>query len=60
MDCIFFQIEKIVIDINTKEITCSHGCTVSNVDKEQLYFLESRGIETNMAEETLKQCFLTM
>ena len=48
------------LDINTKEITCSHGCTVSNVDKEQLYFLESRGIETNMAEETLKQCFLTM
>ena len=27
------------LDINTKEITCSHGCTVSNVDKEQLYFL---------------------
>jgi Fe-S cluster assembly scaffold protein SufB len=48
------------LDINTKEIACSHGCTVSNIDKEQLYFLESRGIETSMAEETLKQCFLTM
>ena len=48
------------LDINTKEITCSHGCTVSNVDKEQLYFLESRGIDTHTAEETLKQCFLTM
>lgn len=48
------------LDINTKEIVCSHGCTVSNIDKSQLYFLESRGIETHMAEETLKQCFLTM
>ena len=48
------------LDINTKEIACSHGCTVSNIDKNQLYFLESRGIETSMAEETLKQCFLTM
>jgi len=48
------------LDINTKEISCSHGCTVSNVDKNQLYFLESRGIETKLAEETLKQCFLTM
>lgn len=46
------------LDINTKEIACSHGCTVSNIDKQQLYFLESRGIETNIAEETLKQCFL--
>ena len=47
------------LDIHTKEISCNHGCTVSNIDKEQLYYLESKGIETNMAEETLKQCFLT-
>lgn len=47
------------LDIHTKEIACSHGCTVSNIDENQLYFLQSRGIETNMAEETLKQCFLT-
>lgn len=46
------------LDINTKEIACSHGCTVSNIDEDQLYLLESRGIETNIAEETLKQCFL--
>tara|TARA_B100000085_G_C18560521_1_gene519362 strand:- start:2505 stop:3704 length:1200 start_codon:yes stop_codon:yes gene_type:complete len=47
------------LDIHTKEISCNHGCTVSNIDKEQLYYLQSKGIETNMAEETLKQCFLT-
>ena len=47
------------LDINTKEISCSHGCTVSNIDPNELYYLESRGIERHMAEETIKQCFLT-
>jgi len=48
------------LDINTKEINCKHGCTVSNIDKDELYYLESRGIETTWAEETLKKCFLTI
>lgn len=48
------------LDINTKEINCKHGCTVSNISKDDLYYLESRGIETNWAEETLKKCFLTI
>lgn len=48
------------LDINTKEINCKHGCTVSNINKEDLYYLESRGIETVWAEETLKKCFLTI
>ena len=48
------------LDIHTKEISCNHGCTVSNIDKQELYYLESKGIETNIAEETLKQCFLTI
>ena len=48
------------LDINTKEITCKHGCTVSNIDKNELYYLTSKGIETTIAEETLKQCFLMM
>lgn len=48
------------LDINTKEINCKHGCTVSNINKEDLYYLESRGIETTWAEETLKKCFLTI
>jgi len=47
------------LDINTKEIACKHGCTISNLDKQQLYYLNSKGIENNIAEETLKQCFLT-
>jgi len=48
------------LDINTKEINCKHGCTVSNIDKEELYYLETKGIDKFTAEETLKKCFLTI
>ena len=48
------------LDINTKEISCSHGCTVSNIDKDKLYALESRGIERSDARRILKECFLDL
>ena len=48
------------LDINTKEISCSHGCTVSNVDKEQLYALQSKGINDTDARRILKECFLDL
>lgn len=46
------------LDINTKEIQCAHGCTVSNIDAEQLYFLQSRGISKQKATNILKESFL--
>ncbi len=46
------------LDINTKEIACSHGCTVSNLDKDQLYLLQARGLDNQTARKTLKECFL--
>lgn len=46
------------LDINNKNIKCSHGCTISNIDEEQLYMLNARGIENNLAKDTLKECFL--
>lgn len=46
------------LDINTKDIMCSHGCTVSNIDEEKLYFLESRGIPKDEARSFIKECFL--
>ena len=46
------------LDINTKEIACSHGCTVSNIDRDQLYLLQARGLDNQMARNTLKECFL--
>lgn len=47
------------LDINTKEVICTHGCTVSNLDKDMLYYLESRGINDFESEELLKRCFIT-
>ena len=47
------------LDINTKEVVCSHGCTVSNIDKQMLYYLQSRGIGDIESEELLKRCFIT-
>tara|TARA_B100001057_G_C22839859_1_gene946634 strand:+ start:677 stop:1909 length:1233 start_codon:yes stop_codon:yes gene_type:complete len=46
------------LDINTKEVECSHGCTVSNYDEDMLYYLQSRGVNDIDSEELLKTCFL--
>lgn len=46
------------LDINTKEVECSHGCTVSNYNKDMLYYLQSRGVSDIASEELLKECFL--
>lgn len=46
------------LDINTKDIECSHGCTVSNIDPQQLYLLNARGLDSQSARNTLKECFL--
>lgn len=36
--------------ISTDEVKCSHGATVSTLDPEQIYYLESRGIPQKQAE----------
>jgi len=46
------------LDISTKEIACTHGCTVSSVDKDQLYLLNTRGFDDNRAKEILTEAFL--
>lgn len=46
------------LDINTKEIECTHGCTISNIDKDDLYYLNSKGIDNFEATEILKEAFL--
>jgi len=47
------------LNINTKEVICTHGCTVSNLDKDMLYYLESRGVNEFESQELLKRCFIT-
>jgi hypothetical protein len=46
------------LDINTKEIECTHGCTISNINEEDLYYLNSKGIENSTAKTLLKEAFL--
>lgn len=47
------------LDINTKEVECSHGCTISNIDKDVLYYLNSRGYNDTQAKQTIIQGFLS-
>jgi Fe-S cluster assembly protein SufD len=32
------------LEISTDDVKCSHGVTISNVDKDQLFYLQTRGI----------------
>ena len=47
-----------ILDIHTKEIECSHGCTISNINKEHLYYLQSRGLSKSDAKDILVDSFL--
>jgi|TARA_R110000764_G_scaffold235722_1_gene330407 Fe-S cluster assembly protein SufD len=47
-----------ILDIYTKEIQCTHGCTISNVDKNQLYYLQSKGFDKATAKTMLVESFL--
>jgi hypothetical protein len=48
------------LDIATKEVECSHGCTISNVSDEELFYLESKGITTDEARALLLNSFMDM
>ena len=43
------------LNINTKEIQCTHGCTISNVDEDEIYYLETLGVsKTNARSRCVK------
>lgn len=46
------------LDINNKNIECAHGCTVSHINEEQLYYLSSRGIELHESKSLISKAFL--
>lgn len=46
------------LDISTKEISCNHGCTVSSVDPEQVYMLNTRGFNDSQANKILTDAFI--
>jgi Fe-S cluster assembly protein SufD len=45
------------LEIETDDVVCSHASTVSPVDEDQRFFLESRGVPTVTAERLLLEGF---
>jgi Fe-S cluster assembly protein SufD len=41
------------LDIEENDVRCSHASTVGPIDEDQLYYLESRGIEPEVAERLI-------
>jgi Fe-S cluster assembly protein SufD len=41
------------LEIETNDVKCSHASTVGPVDEEQLFYLESRGVPTEIAERLI-------
>jgi len=41
------------LEIEENDVRCSHGSTVGPVDEDQRYYLESRGVEPEMAERLI-------
>ena len=46
------------LDICTKEIACTHGCTVSSIDEDMKYLLNTRGIDNIKSKQLLTEAFL--
>ena len=38
-----------VLEINNEDVKCSHGVSIGQIDEEQLYYLQSRGIDRQLA-----------
>jgi Fe-S cluster assembly protein SufD len=46
------------LEILTNDVRCSHGVTITNLDKEQLFYLESRGIPDKTGEALIVSGFV--
>ena len=46
------------LKISCDDVKCSHGSTTGNLDKEALFYLQSRGINNKRAKEILLDSFL--
>ena len=45
------------LEIWADDVKCSHGCTTGQMDKEQLFYLRSRGIDKASAQKLLLKAF---
>ena len=46
------------LEINNNDVRCTHGATISQIDKEKLFYLTSRGIKKPEAESLLVNGFI--
>lgn len=46
------------LEILANDVRCTHGATISTIDPEQLFFLESRGIDQQNGEKLIVHGFL--
>jgi len=46
------------LEINSDDVRCSHAVTIGNIDPEQVFYLQSRGIDTEAAEKLIVGGFL--
>ena len=47
-----------ILKIYNKDVVCSHGTTVGFLNKEEIFYLQSRGISYQESEKILKHCFI--
>ena len=48
------------LEILANDVKCSHAATISNISEEQVFYLMSRGLTRNKAEEIIVNGFLTL
>lgn len=46
------------LEILADDVKCSHAATISNIPKEHLFYLQTRGLSTQQAEEVIVEGFL--
>lgn len=45
------------LEINNNDVRCTHGATIGQIDKEKLFYMQSRGIPEKIAEQTIVEGF---
>lgn len=48
------------LEILADDVKCSHAATISNIPKEHLFYLQSRGLSKQAAEEVIIEGFLKL
>ena len=46
------------LEIENHDVRCSHGATISQLDKEQLFYITSRGLSKKVAKQQLTLAFM--